>query len=845
MRLITQTALMVLFAGSSVRAAFPTLALRPVVLKQIHSPTTITYAPDGSGRLFVCDQLGKIRIIQDGMMLPTPFLDIASPANPSPNNGPGPVIDVGVGYAERGLLGLTFHPGYADSGSPGFRRFYVNYTKAYESGIDPAPPQPGDPINCVTVIAEYQVSATNPNMALPETSRRVLAFTQPQSNHNGGMIEFGPDGLLYIGAGDGGSQDDNNAGHTGGSAARPTNNLGNSQDRTRFLGKILRIDPLDPDGTGPLTYSIPTDNPFYNDATPGLKKEIFAYGLRNPWRFSFDKRAPSGPKRLFCGDVGGGRIEEINIITSGGNYGWRYKEGTELPTFSSGAPTNPMAHPGGTLIDPIAMYAHTGVTTSPPLPQLGLSVTGGYMYRGAAIPDLQGKFVFGDYGSTSTLASWDSPLMGLEETAPLSGVFTLTQTIPLFGTSNPIVGQRILCLGEDEEGEIYIGIKSNAGVLQLDAGYPAGGIYKVVPVVPGSVTLSPSIDNTVFAEDIPLARDRSDALGFLYAGRTGTGTGFGAQVRRSLIAFDVASSIPTGALVTSASLTMTVNRTGPAVTGSTMISLHRMNETWGEGSSINAAGGTGATATSGDATWRYRFYDSTLWTTPGGSFQPTASASIPLVFGTMTWPTSPSLVNDVQTWVNSAASNAGWMVRGDEVTAETAIRFDSKDMGSFAPQLTVNFGAVPPLSRYETWIKGNYPNNLPGEWVNPEGDTDGDGIRNLMEYATGFNPAVKDDGSDFTVTATQLVSGATEVTITFRRDVQATDLVYKLQVSDTLQSWTTIAESDYGAATDVFNGAVLDLEWGIGGPIILATVKLEIPVGSPVKKYVRAVVDKY
>ncbi len=458
--------------ASAVLAAFPTVALKPVVLKQIHSPTTITHAGDGSGRLFVCDQPGRIFIIQSGMLLPVPFLDITSRA-----------VSQSTGYSERGLLGLAFHPGYADPHSPGYRKFYVNYNKNYAAGSDPAPPVADHTPNCTTVIAEFSVSPTDPNVALLASERRLLLFPQPQSNHNGGQLEFGPDGFLYIGTGDGGSSNDNNVGHTGGTGSRPTAALGNSQDRTNFHGKILRLDPLDPDGAGPLTYTIPPSNPFFHEVAPGLKKEIYAYGLRNPWKFSFDWR-PGGTGRLFCGDVGQGRIEEINLITSGGNYGWRYIEGAELPAFSSGSLTNPMPNPGGPLTGPIAMYAHPGVVTTPPLPQLGLSVTGGFVYRGGAIPALQGKYVFGDYGSTA--GATNGRIMGLEETAPNSGTFTLTQAIPLAGMANPVVGQRILSLGEDEAGEIYLGLKTNAGVLELAGGLPAGGLYKIVPPVAGA-----------------------------------------------------------------------------------------------------------------------------------------------------------------------------------------------------------------------------------------------------------------------------------------------------------------------------------------------------------------------
>jgi hypothetical protein len=327
-----------------------------VILDQIHSPTAIVSARDASDRLFICDQPGRIFIVKDGMLLPTPFLDISNTAT---NVAHRKVLGLTSSYDERGLLGLAFHSGFSNPASPGYRKFYVNYNKTYQAGIDPPPPIADHIPNCTTVIAEFQTSLTNSNIADPLSERKLLLYSQPQSNHNGGGLVCATDGTLYIASGDGGSSNDNNVGHTGGSAARPTGGLGNSQDKTRLLGKILRISPLDPDGAGPLTYGIPGSNPFVGSGG-GVREEIFAYGIRNPWGLCFDDRA-GGTGRLFCADVGQLRVEEINIITSGGNYGWRYLEGTERPSFSTS-----MAHPGGTLIAPIAQYAHPGSNVSDP-----------------------------------------------------------------------------------------------------------------------------------------------------------------------------------------------------------------------------------------------------------------------------------------------------------------------------------------------------------------------------------------------------------------------------------------------------------------------------------------------
>ncbi len=816
-------------------AAFPTIALKAVCLQQIHSPTTIAYAPDGSGRVFVCDQLGKIYIIQGGMLLPTPFLNIASPSNTLPaDRGPGPVLALNTGYSERGLLGLAFHPGFANPLSPGYRKFYVNYTKSYVPGspdFDPAAAGVGDPVNCVTVIAEFQVSPTDPNVALPGSERRLLRYTQPQSNHNGGQVEFGPDGYLYIGAGDGGGSNDNNAGHAGGSTLLPTNNLGNGQDKTRFLGKILRIDPLDPDGAGPLTYGIPPSNPFVG-AGGGVKEEIYSYGMRNPWRFSFDKR-PGGTNRLFCGDVGQGRIEEINLIVAGGNYGWHYKEGHEFPTFSSGAPTNPMPDPGnGPYIAPIASYAHPGVTTtSPVLPQLGLSVTGGFVYRGPAIPAMQGKYVFGDYGSTAGAS--DGRVMGLEEDAPGGGVFTLTQAIPIFGLANPIVNQRILCLGEDESGEIYIGMKTNAGVLALDGGLPAGGIYKIVPIQNVSKPIVAAKDNTIFSDTVPVLPTTgypSDALGFLYAGRTGTN--HGPYLRRALISFDIASQIPAGAVVQSAQLNLRLTKLGPASFGQPM-TLHRLTETWGEGFSMNPNDvGTGAQATVGDATWASRFFGTAAWTTLGGTFNATATATSAVAFPTTTFASNAQMVSDVQTWVNSPASNAGWILRGNETLDETAVQISSVQKGPTPPTLQVSYLASAPPTHFESWLATNFPANRIGQYVDPSADFAGDGVSSLVKYAYAFPPFIPlppEAGIQGVLTTL----GANDIfTYTFPRDPLATDLTYEFQSTEDLVTWSTITTSIGGA---VSSGPAFVEE--NGSDILYVTVREIFP--SPAKRFVR------
>ncbi|MEO8354767.1 MAG: PQQ-dependent sugar dehydrogenase, partial [Chloroflexota bacterium] len=268
---------------------------------------------DGSGRLFVIEKPGHIRILQDGQLLDQPFLDITD--------------RVGSRGNEQGLLGLAFHPQYAENG-----RFFVNYTN-----------NNGD-----TVLARFQVS-TDPNSADPNTELKLLGVDQPFANHNGGGLAFGSDGYLYAGLGDGGSAGDP---------------MGNGQNTKTLLGKILR---LDVDSAEP--YVAPSDNPFGN--------EIWAYGLRNPWRLSFDRVTGD----LYIGDVGQGAWEEIDFLAAGSaggaNFGWDFREGAH--DYEGGGPEG--------LIDPVAEYSH---------PEGGCSVTGGYVYRGS-MPEWNGIYLYGDY----------------------------------------------------------------------------------------------------------------------------------------------------------------------------------------------------------------------------------------------------------------------------------------------------------------------------------------------------------------------------------------------------------------------------------------------------------------
>jgi glucose/arabinose dehydrogenase len=343
------------------------------------NPVLVTNAGDSSGRLFVVEQGGRIRIIKNGSVLATPFLDI--------HNG----ISTG---GEQGLLGLAFHPNYKTN-----HKLYVNFTN-----------RNGD-----TAISEYRVT-TNPDRVSTATGRRIITIDQPYSNHNGGNLAFGPDGYLYIGMGDGGSAGDP------GNRAQNVNSL---------LGKILRINV---NGTsGSRQYRIPSSNPYVGRTG---RDEIWARGLRNPWRWSFDRATGN----LWIGDVGQARYEEIDRSTKGTrgagwgvNYGWHVMEGQRCYIPSSGCSTS-----GKTL--PLLEYTH----------DYGCSVTGGFVYRGNAYPMLRGGYFFADYCS------------GRIWTVSAGARSPATRTFLLHANMN------ISSFGESQSGELYL------------VDHAGGGVYRVV-----------------------------------------------------------------------------------------------------------------------------------------------------------------------------------------------------------------------------------------------------------------------------------------------------------------------------------------------------------------------------
>jgi glucose/arabinose dehydrogenase len=293
---------------------------------QFEAPVEFTYASDGTSRVFVVEQKGQIRVFDNAATVTNApvYLDIRKQ----------------VAYGgEMGLLGLAFHPKFRENGY-----LYVNYTKD----------SPRE-----TIVSRFKALTAGAMRVDPASEVVLFRFRQPYPNHNGGKVSFGPDGMLYVATGDGGSGGD------------PQNN---GQNRASWLGKILRVDV---DATDKGHYGVPKDNPLA-DNKDGFREEIWAWGLRNPWRFSFDAQG-----RLWTGDVGQNEIEEIDIVQRGGNYGWRIRE--------ANAPFNDrQARPAGPLLDPIHEYRHGDD---------GNSVTGGLVYRGQAAPALRGRYVYGDFGS--------------------------------------------------------------------------------------------------------------------------------------------------------------------------------------------------------------------------------------------------------------------------------------------------------------------------------------------------------------------------------------------------------------------------------------------------------------
>jgi glucose/arabinose dehydrogenase len=384
------------------------------------SPVVLVEPNDGSQRLFVVDQIGVVWIISAGRRIERPFLDLRDH-----------IVELNSFYDERGLLGLAFHPDFATNG-----HFYVSYSGPLQAGLSP------EEWDHTTYISEFTVSETEPDQANPASERVLLTMDKPGYNYEAGHIAFGPDGYLYVATGD--------------SVRDPGSEAGKfAQDTASLLGKILRIDVNGKAETGQ-NYLIPADNPFASGAG---RPEIFAYGFRNPYRFSFDV-SDSGKIRLFAADVGQAMMEEVSLVEPGGNYGWPIREGTLC--FNSQNWSQPLEScPAGRLSGPVIAYTH----------QRDLSaIIGGMVYRGQTFTDLSGSYIFGDWGQgNGRLFLAQPPALGI-------GLWKTAEIQIKTGRNQSGIGQ-LLGIGQDQGREIYLLMKA-PGIGPIGN---SGAVYKLVP----------------------------------------------------------------------------------------------------------------------------------------------------------------------------------------------------------------------------------------------------------------------------------------------------------------------------------------------------------------------------
>ncbi|MDN7013648.1 plastocyanin [Methanoculleus sp. FWC-SCC3] len=449
------------------------VSLEPVV-EDLVAPLMLTDAGDDSGRLFVVDQVGTVSIIdENGTLVEEPFLDVRDR-----------MVDLNPSYDERGLLSIAFHPDFGENG-----RVFAFYTVPLREGA----PDGWDSTNRLSA---FRVDSTNPDRVDATTEEILMEIDNPQSNHNGGSIAFGPrDGYLYVPLGDGGAANDNGTGHTP--------EIGNAQDLTNIYGSVLRIDVdnvtaenvTEPPENATWTtaagslYGIPADNPFAGNAS--VPPEIYAYGLRNPAYISFDAEG-----NLFAADAGQDLFEEVSIVTKGGNYGWRLMEGTHC--FDPENPETPPAtcpangSSGDPLIGPVIEGGR----------DLGVVFVGGRVYNGTALPDLSGRYVFG-YWSTgfdvanATLlvatppAEWNASAFpdSAENLTPEDVAMWSLQRLNVTPTGT--LDAYLLGFGEDADAELYALTSEDAGP---DTGNATGAVWKIVPA---NVTETPAENVTV------------------------------------------------------------------------------------------------------------------------------------------------------------------------------------------------------------------------------------------------------------------------------------------------------------------------------------------------------------
>ncbi len=418
-----------------------------LVASDLTGPMVAVSPDDATLRLFIVDQIGVIKILEPGGEIRSdPFLDLRSK-----------LVQLSPGYDERGLLGLAFHPGFRNNG-----RLFVYYSIPLRRGG----PRGWDHTNR---LSEFEVSS-DPNKADANSERVIMEVDWPSMNHNGGQIRFGPDGYLYVPMGDGGGANDTGRGHNP--------DIGNGQDITSYLGKIHRIDV---DNKGNKPYGIPDDNPFLGDGS--ALPEIYAYGLRNPAYASFDPKSDL----LFVGNAGQELFESIYVIVKGGNYGWSIREGTQC--FDPDNPRQPpdecrtTGYRGEPLIGPVVEVGH----------DVGDVIIGGYVYRGNAMPEFYGRYIFGNWtdveigNGTLMVASppsgwsWKMPSSPDDLTPADVRMWTIFKINVTRGPKEKIKGY-IRGFGEDSNGELYIMVSQRAG--------PTGNTGKVYKIIPYDETIT-------------------------------------------------------------------------------------------------------------------------------------------------------------------------------------------------------------------------------------------------------------------------------------------------------------------------------------------------------------------
>jgi hypothetical protein len=421
------------------------ISLKPIVSGLV-APVQGVAAPGDSSDLFVVDQAGKIDVLTNGVLQPTPLLDISSIENSVP---------LSPGYDERGLLSVAFSPDFNNPTSPGFHTLYTYQSE--KTGTAPADFAPvpgtitsttGTGIDHQNVLVQWKVSSSNPLVVDPASRKDLLREDHPALNHNGGTIAFGPDGNLYLAIGDGGTANDSGNGHVV--------STGNAPDNRVVMGKMLRID-VNGNNSANGHYGIPADNPFVG--VSGALPEIYANGFRNPYKFSFDGST------LIEGDTGQNQVEEVNTITKGANYGWPVKEGTFLfnrtgPSIGFDNPANSPGSPAG-LVDPLLEYDHNA----------GSAVVGGFIYHGSLLPQLDGKYVFGDFSNSTFAGPGNGRIFYADLNSGQINEFNM----------NPL-NLWLKGFGEDANGEIYVMGSTRLG--------PAGTTGQVLEIVPEPSSLA-------------------------------------------------------------------------------------------------------------------------------------------------------------------------------------------------------------------------------------------------------------------------------------------------------------------------------------------------------------------